>query len=91
MSKVAAKRPKTSRAREEFADTIKRVIHGRERIILRRRGKNIAALVPLEDLALLEEMEDRVDVQKSEKILAEMEAGGTKAIPWEQVKKDLGL
>ena len=49
--------------RNNLADAINRVVYGGERVILERRGKPAAALVSLEDLKLLEEIEDREDVR----------------------------
>ena len=46
-------------AREQFSDVINRAAYGRERIVVTRRGKPVAAMVPPEDLALLEEIEAR--------------------------------
>ena len=37
------------RARQGFADTINRAAYGRERVVVRRRGKEIAAVVPIKD------------------------------------------
>jgi hypothetical protein len=43
----------------------------------------------MEDLRFLEDLEDRVDLEDARTALAESEKEGT--IPWEKVKKDLGL
>ena len=43
-----------------------------ERIILERRGKEVAAIVSMDDLALLQMLEDRDDVRAARKALAEM-------------------
>jgi hypothetical protein len=51
----------------------------------------LAALIPVEDLALLEAVEDRLDVDEAEKILAEAKARGEKPVPWEKAKKKLRL
>lgn len=56
-----------------------------------RRLEDLAALVPVEDHTLLEELEDRLDYEAAEEALAEMRAKGEKPIPWEQVKAELGL
>jgi len=77
----------TSEARREFADTINRVLYGKERIVLRRRGKDVAVLVPLEDLALLEELEDRLDVEDAREALAESD----ERIPYDQARREFGL
>lgn len=79
----------TSVARDGLSDTLNRVSYGKERIVIRRHGKKIAALVPMEDLEFLEELEDRMDLEEVREALAEAEISGT--IPWKKVKKDLGL
>ena len=50
-----------SDARRDFADLCNRVAYGRERVIIERHGKGRVALVPYEDPALIEEIEDKVD------------------------------
>ena len=79
----------TSVARDGLSDTLNRVSYGKERIVIKRHGREIAALVPMEDLVFLEEFEDRMDLEEVRTALAEAEEKGT--IPWEKVKKDLGL
>jgi prevent-host-death family protein len=78
-----------SKAREEFADTINRVSFGKERVILRRRGKEIAAVVPIDDLHLLEELEDRIDLADARASLAETKKKGAKSL--DKVLKEIGL
>ena len=79
----------TSVARDSFSDTLNRVSYNKERIVIRRHGKELAALVPMEDLRFLEELEDRLDLEEARAALAEAETGGT--VPWDKVKEDLGL
>jgi prevent-host-death family protein len=76
-------------ARDSLSDTLNRVSYSKERIVIRRHGKDLAALVPIEDLMFLEELEDRLDLDEARAALVEAEAKGT--IPWEKVKEDLGL
>jgi prevent-host-death family protein len=75
--------------RHQFAETITRVGFGKERVTLTRHGKAVVALVPIEDLELLEALEDRIDLEKTRAALEEARAEGT--LPWEQVKAELGL
>jgi len=75
-----------SRVREHFSDTLNRVAYRKERIVLRRRGKDLAAVVPIEDLAFLEDVEDRLDLEAARKALKEK---GT--VPWRKLKAELGL
>ena len=79
----------TVKARENFSDLVNRSAYGKERVVLTRRGKGVAAVVPIEDLNLLEAIEDRLDLEDIEKALADSE--NRRAIPWDKVKKDLGL
>ena len=78
----------TSVARDSLSDTLNRVSYGKERIVIHRHGKELAALVPIEDLRFLEEMEDRMDLEEARAALAETEEKGT--IPWERIKEDRG-
>ena len=77
--------------RNNMADALNRVAYQGERVILERRGKGIAAIVSMDDLALLEAIADREDVKAARKALAEMNRTGKKPIPWEKVRKELGL
>lgn len=52
--------PPAGKAREEFVDAINRATFGKERIVLRRRGRAIAAVVPIDDLRLLEDLDDHL-------------------------------
>jgi prevent-host-death family protein len=76
----------TVEARGRFSDIINRAAFGKERVVLTRRGKELAAVVPIEDMKFLEELEDRLDVEAARQALKEE---GT--IPWEKVKAELGL
>jgi prevent-host-death family protein len=77
--------------RSRLADTINRVAYQGERVVLERRGKGVAALVSMQDLARLEELEDQADAKAARRALAEMKRKKQKPIPWEQVKTELGL
>ena len=79
----------TSKARNEFGKVLKRVARNGDRVVLHRRGKDVAALIPLEDFTLLEELEDRIDLEKARAALDEAKKKGT--IPWEKIKAEFGL
>lgn len=79
------------KARQDFAETVNRVAYGGERIVVHRRGRKLAALIPLEDLALLEELEDRQDAEAARRALASAKAQGEMPISWTRAKKNLGL
>lgn len=81
----------TAVARKRFSDVVNRASYGKERVALTRYGRTLAAIVPAEDLALLEAMEDRIDADGAREALANMKAKGEKPIPLAKVKKRLGL
>ena len=81
----------TSNTKVTLAETLERVVSKRERVIVRRKGKSVAAIVPIEDLATLEELEDRRDLAQAKKALAEAKKKGEKPIPWTKVRRELGL
>jgi len=78
-----------SEAREQFATIVNRVAFGGERVRLTRHGKAVAAVVPIEDVEFLEDLEDEIDLELAREALADPENQTT--IPWEEVKRDLGL
>jgi prevent-host-death family protein len=76
-----------SKARGQFAELINQAAYRGQRVALKRRGKTVAAIVPAEDLAALEALEDRLDIEAAKKALAESD----ERIPFEKVRKELGL
>jgi len=74
-----------SEAREHLADLGNRVSLRGERLVVKRRGKVLFALVPVEDLELLERIEDCLDLD------ALRAAKDEPSKPWAEVKKALGL
>jgi len=81
-----AKKLSTSQARQEFAEIVNRAAYGGERVILHRRKKPVAAVVPIEDVELIERMEDEIDIAAARKALKE-----NGRIPWSKIKADLKL
>jgi hypothetical protein len=62
------------------------VVYQGERIVLERHGKDVVAMVPVEDLKLLEGLEDRMDLEEARERLKE-----PGRIPWKKIKARLGL
>lgn len=79
----------TVAARQNFSELINRVAYGKDRVLLTRRSRPLVAVVPIEDIALLEAMEDRDDLKAARAALREVKHKGT--IPWTRMKKELGL
>ncbi len=76
----------TAKARQQFSEIVNRVTYRGERIVLERRGKDVIALVPMEDLQLLEELEDRMDLEDARRALKE-----PGSVSLEVLKRRLGL
>ncbi len=73
-------------ARQNFSDLLSRAEYRGERVVVHRGRKPVAALVPIEDLELLEKLEDEIDLAAARKALKD-----PRNIPWESVKKKLRL
>jgi antitoxin (DNA-binding transcriptional repressor) of toxin-antitoxin stability system len=58
-----------------------------DRMLVRRRGKALAAVVPVEDLAALEALEDHWDRVMAREAMLDT----SRPVPWEKVKQRLGL
>ena len=75
-------------ARNEFSTVLNRAAFGKERVILKRRGKAIAAVVPIEDLKLLRALEDHLDINDA--LAARKEARRKGAKPLASLRAELG-
>lgn len=78
-----------SEARESFSTIINRVAFGGERVVLTRHGRRVAAVVPIEDLELIEALEDARDLEDVRAALAD--PTNRDRIRWEDLKAQLGL
>ncbi len=67
----------TAEARNQFGDLINRVAYGREHIVLTRRGKELVAIIPVEELRWMEEFENRHDAHLAAEAVEEAEREGT--------------
>jgi prevent-host-death family protein len=61
---------------EAFAEAVGRAERDKERVVLTRDGRPVAALVPIEDVEALEAIEDEYDSRLAEEALAQWEAEG---------------
>jgi prevent-host-death family protein len=74
-------------ARKKFANIINRVAYGKESFVLTRRGEALAAIVSIEDLKLLQEIEEQMDIDDAWK--ARNEPGEN--ISWEKLREELEI
>jgi prevent-host-death family protein len=77
--------------KNSLGDVLNRAEYQRERIIVHRRGKDAAVIMSVDDLRLferlLEEAEDRADVEAARVALAE----SPERIPYEEFRRRQGL
>ena len=81
----------TIAARANFSEMVSRAAYGKERVVMTRHGKPVAAVIPLEDLEALERLEGERDAALGAADLAEWQAEGKPTIPWSVVKAGGGL
>jgi len=77
------------REQDRYPELTDRVAGDKEWVILVRDGKEVAGLVPIEDLELLDELERLMELEEIRSARKEAKEKGT--IPWERLKADLGL
>ncbi|MCH7575929.1 MAG: type II toxin-antitoxin system Phd/YefM family antitoxin [Candidatus Marinimicrobia bacterium] len=80
----------TVEARNRFSEVINRAAFGKERIILTRRGKDLVAVVPMEDVELLESLADQLDIKLADAVKKNIEAGEP-TLPLDEVAKAWGI
>jgi hypothetical protein len=77
----------------DLARAVRRAAAEQRRLVVREGDREIAAIIPLEDLRLLlrleEEELDRIDQAELRRALADPD--NYPPIPWEQVKREAGL
>jgi PHD/YefM family antitoxin component YafN of YafNO toxin-antitoxin module len=76
--------------RDHLPDRIDDVRFTKERILVRRHKKDVAALVSVEDARLLEALEDLIDLDAARAALADYERDGA-SMTVEAFRKELGL
>lgn len=79
----------TADVRRQLAELLNRSAYGKERFVITRHGKQLVAIVPVEDLELLERIKRLRQDRKLRSALREVEAGDVTS--WEDLKKALDL
>lgn len=79
----------TADARKNMAELVNRAAYGGERFVVTRHGKELAAIVPLEDATLLDRVRSLIEAHDFEAALREIGESGT--VPWDEVRRELGL
>ena len=79
----------TAEARKNMAELLNRAAYGKERFVVTRHGKGLVAIVPLEEVTLLDKLRALLSKKDFEAAIAEMDDVGTKS--WTEVRRDLGV
>ncbi len=79
----------TAEARKHLAELLNRAAYGKERFVVTRHGRELVAIVPVEDLDLLRRVRQFVSRKEVEEALRDLETGET--VSWTALKSDLGL
>jgi prevent-host-death family protein len=78
-----------SEARDNFRETINRAHYRNERVVICSRKREVAALVPMEDVELLERLEDMIDLKVALEALRDVERHGTMSLA--KFREQLGV
>lgn len=79
-------------ARSRLGDVVDEARVAHAPVFLTRHGRRVAAVIGSEELdRLIEAAEDLADLEAARAAKAELDEPDSSAIPWEQVKADLGL
>ena len=81
MTKVAI-----SKARRDLAELANRVAYAKERYVLHRNGKPVAAVVSVEDLETLETLEEAADLAAARRALREK-----RSLPYESIRRGTSI
>jgi prevent-host-death family protein len=78
-------------AADKLAALIHRVAADKERVVMTGEGGETAALVPIEDLKLIEELEDHQDAVDFRFAKEDFERSGERPIPLDEVLGEFGI
>jgi len=79
----------TAEARKHLSEVVNRVAYGKERVVLTRHGKQLCALVPIEDLSFLDKLRETASRHDIDDALAAQARGDV--VAWTDLKRELGL
>ena len=77
-----------SDARDHLSEVVDRARYTQERVVLTKRGREVGAIISIDDLNLLEMLEDQLDIKEARQALEESQG---ERISYDEVRKKLGL
>lgn len=79
----------TAEARKNLADLLNRVLYTNERVVVERHGKEVAAIVSMEELGTLDAVKALLADREVREALDQLEE--RTSIPWAELREELGL
>ena len=79
----------TRELRDRLSEIVGRCAYGGDRFVVKRHGKPVAAIVPIEDMYVAQYVEDQLDSTEYRRALEAGELEKTR--PWSEIKAELGL
>lgn len=79
----------TRELRDKLSELVGRCAYGGDRFVVKRHGKPLAAIVPLEDMYVAQYVEGQLDSAEYQRALEAGELEKTR--PWSEIKAELGL
>lgn len=79
----------TAETRKHMAELLNRAAYGGERFVVTRHGKELAAIVPLSEVNLLDRLRALLDRKDFEAAVEEVRTAGTRS--WDDVRRDLDV
>jgi prevent-host-death family protein len=79
----------TAEARRHMAELVNRAAYGGERFVVTRHGKELVAIVPLQEATLLDRVRGLLEARDYEAALREVRDIGT--VAWKDVRRELDL
>lgn len=77
-----------SDARDHLSEVVDRARYTQERVVLTKRGREVGAIISIDDLKLLEMLEDQLDIKEARQSLEESQG---QRISYDEFRKKLGL
>ena len=83
------KQVSTAETRKHMAELLNRAAYGGERFVVTRHGKELAAIVPLAEVDLLDKLRSLLDQKEFEQAVEEVRTADTRS--WDEVRRELDI
>lgn len=83
------KQVSTAETRKHMSELLNRAAYGGERFVVTRHGKELAAIVPLDEVTLLDRLRSLLARKEFEAAVEEVRTAGTRS--WDDVRRELDV